>query len=138
MRKKGEKAVIVLYDDQKQVLLQDRFGISHDKTQEWGFFGGGIEVDETPEQALVREIQEELVVHITKFELLMTFKHFRDEETYNDVYLFIGPLGDSLKDAKLQEGRSMKLCPYTELKHLKLGRTDKDIAGTIEQYLQKK
>lgn len=136
MRKKGEKAVIAFYDDQKRILFQDRHGISK-AGEEWGFFGGTIETGETPEQALVREIREELGVHIAEFELLMTLKHFRDTETYNDVFLFIGPLGDLLTDAKQQEGRGMKLFPCSEIKNLKLGRTDKDIAGTIERYLQK-
>ena len=137
MRKKSDKAVIAFYDDQKRILMQDRFGITHDKEQERGFFGGTIEPGESPEQALVRELQEELNIHITAFEPLMTLKHFRDDETYNEVHLFIGPLGIMLKDAKPLEGRGMKLFPLTELKHVKLGRTDKDIASTVEQYMGK-
>jgi 8-oxo-dGTP diphosphatase len=52
-------ALIIFYDKDKRILLQDRRGISK-LGAEWGFFGGEIENDETPEQAVVRETKEEL------------------------------------------------------------------------------
>jgi 8-oxo-dGTP pyrophosphatase MutT (NUDIX family) len=56
-----------------RILVQDRR--SH-RPPPWGFFGGGIEVDEAPLQALFREIQEEL-----SFILLL------DEPTYFGKFL---------------------------------------------------
>ena len=41
----------------------------------WEFPGGKIEPSETPEQALVREIKEELGCDITVNDFLMTVKH---------------------------------------------------------------
>jgi len=61
--KKSEKAVIAFYDNQKRILLQDRRGISKEG-EIWGFFGGGIEKGETPEQALERGIEEGLCIQI--------------------------------------------------------------------------
>lgn len=62
---KRRVAVIIFYDEKKRILLQDRREISK-RGEEWGFFGGGIEKDETPEEALVREIKEDKnhVVHL--------------------------------------------------------------------------
>ena len=43
-------ALIVFYDKENKILLQDRRKISK-RGEEWGFFGGGIEEGETPKQA---------------------------------------------------------------------------------------
>lgn len=45
---------IVLSDDQTQLLL-----VKREDVPVWTLPGGGIETDETPEQALIREIEEE-------------------------------------------------------------------------------
>jgi 8-oxo-dGTP diphosphatase len=61
----GERAparrqvAIVAFHHAGKVLLQDRRSISK-FGEDWGWFGGKIEVGETPDQALVREIKEEL------------------------------------------------------------------------------
>jgi len=62
-------AVIVFYDEKKRILLQYRAGLSRYGT-EWGFFGGKIESGETPEQALVREIKEELDYDLKEYKFL--------------------------------------------------------------------
>ena len=48
----------------------------------WEFPGGKVEVDESREEALVREIREELSVDIEVSEFLMTVEH-----TYSDFHL---------------------------------------------------
>lgn len=42
--------------------MQDREGFK--QGMKWGFFGGGIEKGETPEEALVREVNEELELEL--------------------------------------------------------------------------
>lgn len=61
--KKRRVALIVPYTSDGRILLQDRRDISK-IGEEWGFFGGGIESGETPEQALLREVKEELSVEL--------------------------------------------------------------------------
>ena len=47
----------------------------HVEFQDWEFSGGKIELGETPEVALEREIREELALEISVGELLTTVEH---------------------------------------------------------------
>ena len=54
---KFRKALLVPVNSKGEVLIQDRSG---HKPPPWGYFGGGIEVGETPIVAVIREAKEEL------------------------------------------------------------------------------
>jgi 8-oxo-dGTP pyrophosphatase MutT (NUDIX family) len=56
-------ALMVFYDEKGRVLLQDRRDMSK-YGEEWGYFGGGIDGEESPEDAIKREILEELEFEI--------------------------------------------------------------------------
>lgn len=138
MKKKSEKAVIAFYDDQGRILLQDRYGITK-SGEEWGFFGGGIEPGETPEQTLVREIKEELVFDLKEFEFLTKYnKILQNGEQYNEIWMFIGPLGDKLATMEQKEGRAMKLFTCHEARALTMNKANIDILIPIEEYIAKK
>ena len=64
---------LILFHDKesKRVILQDRRRMNK-WGEEYGFFGGQIEEGETPEEALKREVLEELGIQINNFEL---FEH---------------------------------------------------------------
>ena len=62
---KRNVSIILFYDDYGNILLQDRKDIRK-HNEEYGFFGGKIEENETPEEALKREIKEELGIDLEK------------------------------------------------------------------------
>ena len=62
----NRKALIVPINSQNQIFIQDRRG---HKKPDWGYFGGEIEADETPLQAVARESKEELQISIQPEEL---------------------------------------------------------------------
>jgi len=47
----------IIIDENKQFLIVQKLNY---QKNEWSFAGGGIEKDETPKQAVVRELEEEL------------------------------------------------------------------------------
>ncbi len=51
-------------------------------SKKWEFPGGKVEAEESPENALIREIQEELAMEINELNFLITVEH-----TYQDFRL---------------------------------------------------
>lgn len=51
-------------------------------SKKWEFPGGKVEAEESPENALIREIQEELAMEINELNFLITVEH-----TYPDFHL---------------------------------------------------
>ena len=90
--KKSEAALVLFHDSKGKILLQDRRKISK-WGEEFGFFGGHIEKGETPEQALIREIEEEMGFRLNKFRLFRKDDHisFKLNEHYKR-HIFLAPI----------------------------------------------
>ncbi|HBD25024.1 MAG: hypothetical protein A2566_01790 [Candidatus Zambryskibacteria bacterium RIFOXYD1_FULL_40_13] len=65
-------AVVILYDDNKKILMQQRGNDEKYYAGYWGCFGGHMENDETPKDALERELVEELEYKVKNPVLLVT------------------------------------------------------------------
>lgn len=74
-------AVVVLVNDDDEVCISLRHKDVHQGGL-WEFPGGKVEPDETVEDALIREIDEELNVQIKRFRPLITIMH-----TYSDKHV---------------------------------------------------
>ena len=122
-------SIIVLYDDEKKILLQLK-DESHERyPNHWGFFGGGIEDGETPENAVFREISEELNYKLKNPEKLMAFK-FDNRYCFGAIHVFIEKYankdvfvlneGKDLGWFKVSEALKLKISPNTRriLKYL--------------------
>ncbi len=70
-------SLIILYTKDGKILLQHRDENAERSPNQWGYFGGGIEDGETPEQAVRRESLEEIEYEIKNPKLI-------DEEAEND------------------------------------------------------
>lgn len=122
-------SAIVFYDDKKRILLQDRRGISK-LGEDWGFFGGRVEENETPEEAIVREVKEELSFDLKEYKYVGEYSYKIEDSLKKkfaqfdfDVVLckvFIAPLKDNLSKFKQKEGKNMKLFSLDEAEKLKM------------------
>ena len=72
---------IIINNDQLLVMHRNKFGTEYDTLP-----GGNVEIGETPEQALKREIQEETMVEFTEPRLVF-IEHAGDP--FGDQYVFL-------------------------------------------------
>ncbi len=73
-------AVAVIVNQNQEVCISLRHNNAHQGGL-WEFPGGKIEANETPEQALTREIEEELNLKILSFRPLITIPHQYQDKT---------------------------------------------------------
>ena len=123
-------ALIIFYDKQGRILLQNRKEISK-YGEEWGYFGGGIEEGETPEQALIRETKEELNFDLKKYTFIGIIKT-EDQRGIIERHVFISPL-PNMKLFDQREGKSMQLFSLEEAKKVKSVFGDDQVIKKLEQ-----
>ena len=78
----------------------------------WGLFGGAIEPDESPNQALLRELQEELDIQFDNASLFTTFDFDFTQCGYSPMkrYFFeVKTTRQAIKSVSLNEGRECRI-----------------------------
>ena len=87
----------------------------------WSLFGGIIETGESPQAALVREVQEELCITLPDFRPFWVFNRFddfvQDLTTYN---IFESDVTDIWENHHLMEGQATNYFNYQELTGLNI------------------
>lgn len=94
----------------------------------WALFGGSVSQDKTCQDAIKREIMEEINFKIINFGLLREFVQNNKRE-----YAFVGEINKKLEELILQEGSSMKFFKPSEISNLNIRPDDKE---TLELYIR--
>lgn len=107
-----QKALIVPINSQHQIFIQDRRGY---KKPDWGYFGGSIEKNETPLDAVIRETKEELSIDITEKDLvyLTNSTSARDGKKYSR-YMYLYPTDQ--KEFTVLEGKGGYWFTFAEVR----------------------
>lgn len=73
----------------------------------WDFFGGHVEVGETPEQALVREVKEELGIELVSYEFFRSYECLQGDVYPNKKYIYRARIDRTIDELTLHEGQRL-------------------------------
>jgi 8-oxo-dGTP diphosphatase len=71
----------------------------------WDLIGGHVEEGETPEEALVREIKEELDIDFTDYRFYKRFECYTGDVFENEKYIYTGRIDIPIEEITLLEGQ---------------------------------
>jgi 8-oxo-dGTP diphosphatase len=121
-------AAIILENDKGEFLLALRdnkpwIPFPH----HWDLIGGHVEEGETPEEALVREIKEELDIEIGEYRFYKKFECFTGDVMENIKYIYTGKINIPLSEITLLEGERAQYFRREEIPGLKFANIIKSI-----------
>lgn len=122
---KRSVSLLVPYTADLKILLQDRKSISK-FGEEWGYFGGGIEENETPLDAVIRETEEELGLTLEKEHFTFIGEDVLSGITPQRIEAILDRKFYAVNFEKIEnriivsEGDGMKLFTITEAKQLNM------------------
>jgi 8-oxo-dGTP pyrophosphatase MutT (NUDIX family) len=104
-----------LYNPQtRSVLLHKRDSKTRFNPNHWAFFGGLSEGGETPKQAFVREMREELGIEIPEGDIIPLCDYLNEElQTYR--YVFFSKSDMDKANMQLSEGEDFDWIPLDEV-----------------------
>ena len=99
----------------------------------WDFFGGHLEAGETPEDALVREVEEELVLTLKEWKYFRTYVCTEGDAYPNIKYVYWSRIDQAADELTLREGQMLKSIAPEERSDVKfaniLGRILEDFVA---------
>ena len=130
MKKTIHVVAAIILQDGKIFATQRGYGTYKDW---WEFPGGKIEADETPEQALAREIREELAVEISVDKYLTTVEY-----DYPEFHLSMACYWCSVKEGHLTllEHEAARWLPLDDLRQVNWLPADVLVVEEIEKGAQ--
>lgn len=129
-------AAVILENDEKEILLYLRdnkpdIPFPH----HWDLFGGHVEEDETPEQALVREVKEELGLNLVEYKFFKKYECLEGDVSPNIKYVYTGRINLPVNKLTLLEGERLQFFPRDEIVNVKFANILKSI---VMEYINDK
>ncbi|MFH1183022.1 MAG: NUDIX domain-containing protein [Candidatus Moraniibacteriota bacterium] len=121
-------AAIILENDKKEILLYLR---DNKPTipfpNHWDLFGGYVEKGETIEEALVREVKEELDYDLKEYKFFKKYNCSEGDVHKNVKYVYVGKIDKPIEEITLKVGENLKFFPRDEVKDVKFANILKRI-----------
>lgn len=120
---KRDIALLIIINKEGKLLLQHRSEHLERWPGYWGFFGGGIEEGETPEEGLKREIHEELGYRVENHKLLLE-QDFVGKNHWGVRYIYACEHDESQEFILCSESQGCDWYHVNDLDGIKLHRED--------------
>lgn len=121
-------AAIILENDKREFLLalrDNKPGIPF--PNHWDLIGGHVEEGETPEEALVREVKEELDIDLTEYSFFRKYECLTGDAYENTKYIFTGKINIPIGKVTLLEGERPQYFSREEIPDIKFANIMKSI-----------
>ena len=121
-------AAIIFENDKKEILLylrDDKPGIPFPR--HWDLIGGHVEEGETPEEALVREVKEELNIDLKEFRFFRKYECLEGDAYPNIKFIYTGRINIPIEEITLLEGDRPQYFAYHEIPDVKFANILKSI-----------
>jgi 8-oxo-dGTP diphosphatase len=84
----------------------------------WDLFGGHVEEGETTEEALIREVKEELGITLGEFRFFKRYECLTGDAYPNEKFIFAGRINIPIEDMTLFEGERPQYFKRSEIPHV--------------------
>ena len=101
----------------------------------WDLIGGHVEKGESPEEALIREVKEELDYDLKDYRFFNRYVCLEGDAYPNIKYIYHGKLDFPLEEITLLEGEKVAWFKPEELKDLKFANILRDV---VLDYLERR
>jgi 8-oxo-dGTP diphosphatase len=121
-------AAIILENDKGEFLLalrDNKPGIPF--PNHWDLIGGHIEEGETPEEALVREVKEELDIDLKDYTFYRKYECLTGDAYQNIKYIYNGKINLPIEEITLLEGERPRFFSRDEIPEVKFANIIKTI-----------
>jgi 8-oxo-dGTP diphosphatase len=121
-------AAIILENDKGEFLLalrDNKPGIPY--PNHWDLIGGHVEEGETPEEALVREVKEELDIELKEYAFYKKYECLRGDAYENIKYIYTGKINLPIEEITLLEGIRPQYFSRAEIPYVKFANILKSI-----------
>lgn len=121
-------AAIILENDDGELLLYLR---DNKPTipfpDHWDLIGGHVEEGETPEQALVREVKEELGIDLKDYKFFREYECLTGDAYENIKYIYTGRINIPIEEITLYEGVEPRYFSREDIPNVKFANILKQV-----------
>jgi 8-oxo-dGTP diphosphatase len=121
-------AAIILENDKGEILLYLRDNKPDIPfPNHWDLIGGHVEEGETPEEALLREVKEELDINLTDYTFYKKYECLTGDVYENVKYIYSGKINLPIEEVTLLEGVRPQYFSKAEIPFVKFANILKSI-----------
>lgn len=129
-------AAIILENNEGEILLYLRDNKSTIPfPNHWDLFGGHVEEGETPEEALVREVKEELNYDLKDYRFFKKYDCQEGDVAPNIKYVYVGKIEKPISELTLDVGQKLQFFKPSEIPNVKFANI---LASIVIDYLESK